>query len=160
MEGSGKSLKGHFRVQVRVVNISPHPFPVYSTSLASGADIHAWIPEGERILPPLARTRVRTGLYFEIPPGYEMQIRPRSGLADRLGLTVLNTPGTIDADYRGELQILVINLGAEPVRLTDGMRIAQAVLCPVVQAEWVPVSSLEELSSTSRGRGGFGHTGV
>ena len=127
--------------------------PAYQTELAAGFDLHSIedyvLKRGERKL-------IKTGLAFEIEPGYEVQIRPRSGLAFKHGITVLNTPGTIDADYRGEIMVLLINLGEEDFEIKKGERIAQAVIAPVIQAEFVEV---EELSETKRGRGGFGSTG-
>ncbi len=147
-------------VPIRVYRRGPHPLPVYATGGAVGADIHAWIPEGRRVLQPGERTRIATGIYLAIPEGYEVQVRPRSGLAWRRGLTLLNTPGTIDPDYRGEIQLLVINLSDEPQVIEDGMRIAQLVVVPVVRARWVEVERYEDLDLTARGAGGFGHTGV
>jgi len=127
--------------------------PAYQTELAAGFDLHSIedyvLKRGERKL-------IKTGLAFEIEPGYEVQIRPRSGLAFKHGITVLNTPGTIDADYRGEIMVLLINLGEEDFEIKKGERIAQAVIAPVIQAEFVEV---EELSETKRGKGGFGSTG-
>ncbi len=127
--------------------------PAYQTELAAGFDLHSIedyvLKRGERKL-------IKTGLAFEIEPGYEVQIRPRSGLAFKHGITVLNTPGTIDADYRGEIMVLLINLGEEDFEIKKGERIAQAVIVPVIQAEFVEV---EELSETKRGKGGFGSTG-
>lgn len=131
--------------------------PMYQTPLASGFDVRAQLDGQTLKLAPGERALIPTGLSFEIPPGYEIQSRPRSGLAAKQGLTVLNTPGTIDADYRGEVKIILINLGRETVEIKDQDRIAQLVLCPVVQADFELV---EELSSTERGAGGFGSTGV
>lgn len=135
--------------------------PSYATAGAAGADIRANLrPEhraGGLILQPMERRVVETGLRVAIPEGYEMQIRPRSGLALRHGLTLPNTPGTIDADYRGPLGVLLVNLGAEPVRIAHGDRIAQAIVAPVVQAAFAEVA---DLSQTPRGGGGFGSTGV
>jgi dUTP pyrophosphatase len=136
------------------------PLPDYATSGAAGADLRLNLPEAERAggftLAPLDRRIAPTGLRVEIPPGYEMQIRPRSGLALKLGLSLPNTPGTIDSDYRGPLGVLLINLGTEPIRLAQGERIAQAVVAPVVRARFEAASSL---SPTGRGAGGFGSTG-
>jgi dUTP pyrophosphatase len=129
--------------------------PAYQTQLASGFDVRAQI-DAPMTLMPGERALVATGLAFEIPPGWEIQARPRSGWAIKQGMTLLNTPGTIDADYRGEVKIIVINLGLEPVLINDQDRIAQLVLCPVVQAELVLV---EELGTSDRGAGGFGSTG-
>lgn len=129
--------------------------PKYETSLASGFDVRAQI-EAPITLKPLERMLIPTGLSMEIPVGYEIQVRPRSGWAVKKGMTLLNTPGTIDADYRGEVKVCVINLSQESVEIQDQDRIAQFVLCPVVQAELVVV---ENLSETVRGAGGFGSTG-
>jgi dUTP pyrophosphatase len=130
--------------------------PKYETTLASGFDIRAQI-ESPMAVAPGASVMVPTGLSFEIPVGYEIQVRPRSGLAAKKSVTVLNTPGTIDADYRGEVKVILINLGREPFVIQDQDRIAQCVLCPVLQAQMELVS---ELSDTQRGAGGFGSTGV
>lgn len=130
--------------------------PQYQTHLASGFDVRAQLSTEMRI-PPMGRAMVPTGLSFEIPEGYEIQARPRSGLAAKQGVTLLNTPGTIDADYRGEVKIILINLGAEEFVIKDQDRIAQLVLAPVVQAEMLVSKSLSE---TERGVGGFGSTGV
>jgi dUTP pyrophosphatase len=129
--------------------------PQYQSSLASGFDVRAQIPEAI-VLAPLQRTLLPTGLSFEIPPGYEIQARPRSGLAAKFGLGLVNSPGTIDADYRGEVKVILINWGSEPFRVEPQERVAQLVLAPVVQADFEIV---EDLSSTSRGHGGFGSTG-
>ena len=135
--------------------------PAYQTPGAAGADIRANLPPEQRAegltLAPMARVLVPTGLRVAIPPGYEMQLRPRSGLALKQGLTLPNTPGTIDADYRGPLGVLLINLGDQPVVIRHGDRIAQAVVAPVVQAGFRVVAALDD---TARGRGGFGSTGV
>lgn len=130
--------------------------PRYETTYASGLDVRAALDE-VMILQPMARVMVPTGLSMEIPPGYEIQVRPRSGLAAKQGITVLNTPGTVDADYRGEVKVIVINLSDKAVEIRDQDRIAQFVLCPVVQAD---IQVVDELSSTDRGAGGFGSTGV
>jgi len=130
--------------------------PRFQTASSSGMDLRAAI-EGELTLEPGQRHLVPTGLRIAIPKGYEGQVRPRSGLAVRHGLSLVNTPGTIDADYRGEIKLPLINLGQESIRITRGMRVAQLVFAPVVQAEWEPV---QELPASLRGRGGFGHTGT
>lgn len=130
--------------------------PKYETVHASGLDIRAMLSEPLSVQPG-QRVLIPTGLSMEIPPGFEIQVRPRSGLAAKSGITVLNTPGTVDADYRGEVKVIVANLGDQPFEIKDMDRIAQMVLCPVVQAELV-VS--DELSDTARGAGGFGSTGV
>lgn len=142
-------------MKVKVINRSANDLPRYETPLSAGMDVRADLSE-PIILKPLERTLVPTGLYVELPEGYEMQIRPRSGLAIKHGLTLLNTPGTIDADYRGEIKVIVANLSSEPYELKPGERIAQMVVSQFTQVEWEPV---EELSQTERGAGGFGHTG-
>jgi dUTP pyrophosphatase len=129
--------------------------PQYETEGAAGLDLRALLPEGA-VVPPLGRIRISTGLMMEIPPGYEGQVRPRSGLAARQGITVLNSPGTIDADYRGEVEVILINLGDAPVTINDGDRIAQLVIAPVSRAL---VTESDSLSETKRGGGGFGSTG-
>ncbi len=132
--------------------------PSYETSLSAGADLRAAVPHDAPLtLPPGERTLVPTGLTIAIPPGFEAQIRPRSGLALKNGLTVLNSPGTIDADYRGEVKILLINHGVEPFMIERGMRIAQMIIAPVVQVKWQIET---ELTDTDRGSGGYGSTGV
>lgn len=133
------------------------PLPSYETVGAAGADLRANLPDrGTVLLDPGARALVPTGLRVEIPHGFEMQIRPRSGLALKQGVTLVNTPGTIDSDYRGPLGVIMVNLGEQPVTITHGDRIAQAVIAPVVQAQ---ILLVEELSETARGAGGFGSTG-
>jgi dUTP pyrophosphatase len=144
-------------VTVRVLKIDPGAWlPEYATGGAAGADIRARIAEPV-VIPPLGRARIPTGLALELPPSYEAQVRPRSGLAAKWGVTALNSPGTIDADYRGELGILLVNLGQEPFTVHDGDRIAQMVIAPVCRARMVEAASL---SSTERGEGGFGSTGI
>ena len=134
--------------------------PAYASAGAAGADIRANLPADARetglVLEPMQRAIVPTGLRLAIPPGYEMQLRPRSGLAARHGITLINSPGTIDADYRGPLGVALVNLGNEPYRIAHGERIAQAVLAPVVRAGFTPVAALD---ATMRGDGGFGSTG-
>jgi dUTP pyrophosphatase len=142
-------------MKIKVVNRSKHPLPSYSTKSSAGMDIRANI-EDDIILLPRARTIVKTGLYLEIPVGFEAQIRPRSGLAIKSGVTVLNSPGTIDADYRGEVCIILVNLSEETFVIKDGERICQMVIAKHDIAEWVDV---ESLTDTERGLGGFGHTG-
>jgi len=133
------------------------PLPAYETALAAGMDLRAAVPEDEPLtLRPGARFAVPTGLAMALPAGFEAQVRPRSGLAFKSGITCLNTPGTIDADYRGEVKVILVNLGEEPVVIRRGDRIAQMVIAPVVQASW---SEVEDLDETVRGEGGFGSTG-
>lgn len=146
--------------EVRVMRL-PHghdlPLPSYQSALAAGADLIAAVPgDAPLMIAPGARALVPTGLALALPPGTEGQVRPRSGLAVKHGLTVLNAPGTIDADYRGEVQVALINLGSEPVAITRGMRIAQIVIAPVIQ---VPMREVASLDETQRGAGGFGSTG-
>ncbi|MDR2498497.1 MAG: dUTP diphosphatase [Tannerellaceae bacterium] len=139
-----------------IVNKSRHLLPNYSTDGAAGMDIRANISE-EIILQPMERRLIPTGLYVAIPAGYEAQMRPRSGLALKHGITLLNSPGTIDSDYRGEIGVILINLSNVPFKISDGERICQMVIAPYVKVEWNEVDSLDE---TMRGQGGFGHTGI
>ena len=143
-------------MKIEIINKSKHPLPQYATPLSAGVDLRANI-DAPIVLNPLQRTLVPTGLYMALPAGYEAQVRPRSGLAIKKGVTVLNTPGTIDADYRGEVCVILVNLSDQPFEVTDGERIAQMVIARHEQAEWVEVTTLDE---TERGAGGFGHTGV
>lgn len=143
-------------VKIKIRNRSRHEMPAYATPLSAGLDLRANIDE-PLTLQPLQRVLVPTGLSMALPAGYEAQVRPRSGLALKHGITVLNTPGTIDADYRGEVGIILINLSAEPFTIHDGDRIAQMVVARCEQAECVGVESLDD---TERGSGGFGHSGV
>ena len=142
---------------IKVINTSHHPLPQYETALSAGLDLRAFLPDGPVSMRPLERKLIPTGLYIELPAGYEAQIRPRSGLALKKGVTVLNSPGTIDADYRGQLCVVLINLSSEPFEVCDGERIAQMVIAPCEQASWQEVA---ELGVTERGTGGFGHTGT
>lgn len=142
-------------MKVQVINKSKHALPAYATELSAGMDIRANISEPVS-LEPMQRCLVPTGLFIALPQGYEAQIRPRSGLAIKKGITVLNSPGTIDADYRGEICIILVNLSAETFVIEDGERIAQMVIARHEQAEWEQVEVLDE---TVRGAGGFGHTG-
>lgn len=140
---------------IPIVNHSHHPLPSYATAGSSGVDLRAFIPSPLQ-LAPMERILVPTGLHIALPPNWEAQIRPRSGLAIKQGLTCLNTPGTIDADYRGEIKVILINLSNKVQTIQDGDRIAQMVFQQVEKMEWQLVSSLE---TTQRGDGGFGHTG-
>ena len=142
-------------MKVKIINKSSHPLPAYETIYSAGMDIRANVPEPST-LKPLQRAIVKTGLFIELPIGYEAQVRPRSGLAAKKGITVLNAPGTIDADYRGEIKIAVINLGATPYTFQRGDRIAQMVIKRVYLAR---LDIVEELDETKRDTGGFGHTG-
>ncbi len=141
---------------VRVVNQSKHELPQYATELSAGLDLRA-NTDAPIELKPLERTLVPTGLFIELHKGYEAQIRPRSGLAFKNGITVLNSPGTVDADYRGEVKVLLVNLSNTPFMINDGERIAQMIIARHEQIQWEAVESLEE---TTRGTGGFGHTGT
>lgn len=143
-------------MELKIINTSSNPLPKYESAQAAGLDIRAAITEAVT-LQPLERKLIPTGLYIELPAGYEAQIRPRSGLALKRGLTVLNTPGTIDADYRGEIGVILINLSAETQTIEPGERICQMVIAKHEQPELVEVT---ELSATERGAGGFGHSGV
>jgi dUTP pyrophosphatase len=142
-------------MQVKIVNQSKHALPEYATILSAGMDLRANISE-PILLSPLERKLVPTGLFIELPAGYEAQIRPRSGLAIKKGITILNSPGTIDADYRGEICVILVNLSSEDFIINDGERICQMVIASHVQAKWLEV---KELGITERGAGGFGHTG-
>lgn len=146
--------------KVKVINRSANPLPRYETEHAVGLDVRAHLPEGGAItLGPLERAMVPTGLYFEIPPGYEIQVRPRSGLAAKFGVTVINSPGTIDPDYRGELNVLLVNLSNQPFVVRGGERVAQLIFGKYEQLVWEEVSEAGELSASGRGAGGFGSTG-
>lgn len=143
-------------MNVKVINKSSHALPAYETIASAGLDVRANLEESIE-LKPLERVLVKTGLFLEIPVGYECQVRPRSGIALKKGISVLNSPGTIDADYRGEVGVILVNLSSEPFVIEDGERIAQLVFAKVEQASWEEV---EELTTTDRGAGGFGSTGV
>ncbi|EDO27498.1 predicted protein [Nematostella vectensis] len=143
-------------MNIKIINKSQHDLPNYETISSAGMDIRANISQSI-ILKPLERVIVKTGLFIELPIGYEAQVRSRSGLAAKNGITVLNAPGTIDADYRGEIGVILVNLSNENFTIENGERIAQLVIAKHERAEWIPV---EELSETTRGEGGFGSTGV
>ena len=143
-------------MEVKIINKSDNQLPAYETIHSAGMDLRAYLPEGPIVLKPMQRTLVPTGLFMEIPEGYEGQVRPRSGLAIKNGITVLNTPGTIDADYRGEVKIILINLSDTDFTINSGERVAQIVFAKCEQME---VVNVETLSDTERGAGGFGHTG-
>lgn len=142
--------------QVRLVNKSSHPLPEYQTTGSAGMDIRVFLQEPVT-LQPMERKLMPTGLFMALPEGFEAQIRPRSGLAIKRGLTLVNTPGTIDSDYRGEIMVPLINLSTEPQTINDGERIAQMVIAKYEQISW---EAVEELDATERGEGGFGHSGV
>ncbi len=141
---------------VKIINRSHHDLPAYSTPSSAGMDLRAFIDQ-PIIIKPLERALVPTGIFIELPEGHECQIRPRSGLAIKHGVTVLNSPGTIDADYRGEIKVILINLSNEPFVINDGERICQMVVAKYTHVEW---QSVEVIEATERGAGGFGHTGV
>ena len=142
-------------MKIKIINHSPYPLPEYATPLSAGMDLRAHIP-GIITLQPLERALVPTGLFIELPVGYEAQVRPRSGLAAKHGITVLNSPGTIDADYRGEIGVILINLSGSDFTVNDGDRIAQMIIAHHEKAEMIEVEALDE---TKRGSGGFGHSG-
>ncbi|MBE5320259.1 dUTP diphosphatase [Pedobacter sp. MR2016-19] len=142
-------------MEIKIINTSEHPLPQYETAHAAGMDLRAAITE-EIILKPLQRLLVPTGLFIELPIGYEAQIRPRSGLAYKHGISIVNSPGTIDADYRGEIKVLLVNLSDTDFKIIDGDRIAQMVVAKHETVSWQPVT---ELGETARGEGGYGHTG-
>lgn len=142
-------------MKIKIINKSKHELPSYATQAAAGMDLRANL-DAPIVLKSLERTLVPTGLFMELPVGFEAQVRPRSGLAFKNGLTVLNSPGTIDADYRGEVKVILVNLSNEPFTINDGERVAQLVIAKHEQAEWIEVEQLEE---TARGDGGFGSTG-
>jgi dUTP pyrophosphatase len=142
-------------IHIKIINRSANPLPAYSTSGSSGMDLRADIP-APLTLASLERAFIPTGLFMELPEGYEAQVRPRSGLAIKQGLTCLNSPGTVDADYRGEIKIILVNLSGETQVIAPGDRVAQMVIQKVEQAAWIPVT---EIAVTERGEGGFGHTG-
>lgn len=143
-------------VKVKIINKSRHQLPSYATAQSAGVDLRANV-EAPVVIPPLGRALIPTGLFMALPQGYEAQVRPRSGLALKQGITVLNTPGTIDADYRGEVGVILVNLSDVEVKISDGDRIAQMV---IGRYEQVDFETVEVLDETERGAGGFGHTGV
>ncbi|MBS1662761.1 MAG: dUTP diphosphatase [Bacteroidetes bacterium] len=142
-------------MKVKIINHSPNALPEYATEGSAGMDLRAHLSEPV-VMKPLERHLIPTGLFMELPVGYEAQVRPRSGLAAKHGITVLNSPGTIDSDYRGEVKVILINLSAEAQTINAGDRIAQMVVSPVVQIGWEEVA---EIGTTARNAGGFGHTG-
>lgn len=142
---------------IKVINKSVHSLPNYQTEASAGMDLRANLLDGNVVLQPMQRALVPTGLFIELPPGHEAQIRPRSGLAYKHGITVLNSPGTIDADYRGEIKVLLVNLSDTPFKVVHGERVAQMIIAKYEQITWEETT---ELSETVRGAGGYGHTGV
>lgn len=145
------------KMKIRIINKSNNPLPKYETSQAAGMDVRAFLTEGPVTLAPGKRVLIPTGLYIQLPDGYECQVRPRSGLAIKKGITVLNSPGTIDADYRGEIGIILINHGSETFTISSGDRVAQLVIKEYTQVDWEEVS---ELDATERGEGAYSHTGI
>lgn len=143
-------------MKIDIINTSHHPLPAYQTAHAAAMDAHAFLPKGPVKLAPLERAAIPTGLFFAVPEGFELQVRSRSGLSLKHGIVCINSPGTIDADYRGELKILLANLSSEPYEIQDGDRIAQLVVAKHERVQW---QAVEELSETARGEGGLGHTG-
>jgi len=143
-------------MKIRIVNHSKHPLPAYETTFSAGMDLRADL-DSDVLLRPLERALIPTGLFVEIPPGFEAQIRPRSGLAVKNGITILNAPGTIDSDYRGEIRVVLVNLSNEDFMVKDGERIAQMIIAAHEKATWEQVDAL---NPTQRGAGGFGHTGT
>lgn len=144
------------RVKIKVINKSHHSLPSYGTFEAAGMDVRAYLPEGPVVLKPLQRALIPTGLYMQLPEGYECQIRPRSGLSLNYGITIANSPGTVDADYRGEIGIILLNLGENDFTVNDGDRICQMVIKQYSHVTWEPTDHLDR---TKREDGGFGHTG-
>lgn len=143
-------------IKVKIINSSPNPLPAYATEGSAGMDVRAAL-DAPVVIPPLGRALIPTGLRVELPAGYELQVRPRSGLALKHGITLANTPGTVDADYRGEIGVILINLSREDFTVSPGDRIAQMVVTTYTRVEWEAVT---ELGATERGEGGFGHSGI
>jgi dUTP pyrophosphatase len=143
-------------MKIEIINKSTHPLPKYQTAGSAAMDAHAYLPEGSMTVAPLERVAVPTGLSMAIPNGFELQVRSRSGLSFKHGIVAINSPGTVDADFRGEIKVLLANLSNEPYEIQDGDRIAQLVIAQYEQAQWQEVEVLDE---TERGDGGFGHTG-
>ncbi len=144
-------------IKVKIINRSHHPLPAYETHGAAGMDVRAYLPDGPVTLKPMERALLPTGLYMQLPEGYECQIRPRSGLALKNGITIVNSPGTVDCDYRGEVKIILMNAGSEDFTVNDGERICQMVIKEYTRVTWEPV---ERLDRTEREDGSFGHSGV
>lgn len=144
-------------IRVKIINNSHHPMPAYGTPGASGMDVRAYLPDKPVTLGPLERALIPTGLRIQLPRGYECQIRPRSGLAIKHGISLVNTPGTVDSDYRGEIGIILVNLSNEPFTVNDGERICQMVITRYTRVTWEAVDRIDQ---TERGEGAFGHTGV
>lgn len=147
-------------LKIKIVNLSNNELPEYKTAEAAGLDVRAWLPEGPIVLQPMERRIIPTGLHLELPVGFEGQVRPRSGLAVKKGLTVINAPGTIDSDYRGDVGVPLINLSASIQTVEPGERIAQLVIAEHARASFIVVEKVEDLADSERGAGGFGHTGT
>ena len=145
------------KIDIKIINKSHHPLPSYETHEAAGMDVRAYLPQGPILLKPGERALIGTGLYMQLPSGYECQVRPRSGLALKHGISIVNSPGTVDADYRGEIGIILINLGQEDFTVNDGDRICQIVIKEYTQVKWIETDRLDR---TKREDGRFGHTGV
>lgn len=159
MEEANGTVSHQPKVNVRIFNATPWENPKYETAQSSGFDLKAFIEE-DIVLKPNQRHLIPTGIYVELPALLEVQVRPRSGLANKHGISIVNTPGTVDADYRGQIHVNLINLGKEDFIVSRGMRIAQGVLVPVFHAKWENVASVDELEKTERADHGHGHTGV
>lgn len=144
-------------IKVKIINKSHHPLPAYATPGSAGMDVRAFLPDGAVTLGPLERALIPTGLYMQLPHGYECQIRPRSGLAIKHGISLVNTPGTVDSDYRGEIGVILVNLSNEPFTIVDGERVCQMVVTRNTRVDWEPTDSIDQ---TERGDGAFGHTGT
>lgn len=144
-------------IKVKIINKSHHPLPAYATPCSAGMDVRAFLPDGAVTLGPLERALIPTGLYMQLPHGYECQIRPRSGLAIKHGISLVNTPGTVDSDYRGEIGVIVVNLSNEPFTIADGERVCQMVITRYTRVDW---ESTDRIDQTERGDGAFGHTGT
>ena len=144
-------------INVKIINKSHHPLPAYATPGSAGMDVRAYLPDGPVVLQPLQRALIPTGLYMQLPHGFECQIRPRSGLAINHGISLVNAPVTVDSDYRGEIGVIVINLSNEPFTVNDGERVCQMVITRYTRVDW---EAVERIDTTERGDGGFGHTGV
>lgn len=157
MERAIVVISGMEHVEVKIINRGHHPMPEYATPGSAGMDVRAYLPDGPVTLRPMQRALIPTGLYIQLPRGYECQMRPRSGLALNYGLTLVNSPGTVDSDYRGEIGAIVINLGENDYTVNDGERICQMVIKQYSRVTWEPVESLD---TTEREDGGFGHTGT
>lgn len=144
-------------IKVKIINRSHHELPAYVTPGSAGMDVRAYLPDGPVVLGPLERALIPTGLYMQLPHGFECQIRPRSGLAIKHGISLVNTPGTVDSDYRGEIGVILVNLSNQPFTVNDGERVCQMVITRYTRVDWEPT---DRIDSTERGDGAFGHTGT